>query len=152
MAMPSEERSASMSSAAYGAAEAVASSDAPALQLVAALWAQRQAAASGQQGVAAEAPGESGVAAGAVPQASVVEAARQPAVLRALAAGRRLAAGQDAVWAALPSVEPWAFRRGRLRPVPAQRRLTRFAPAKARSRIASPSGRSWQAARYEGLS
>src|SRR6267154_2033063 len=123
MAMPSEERSASMSSAAYGAAEAVA------------------------------APGESGVAAGAVPQASVVvEAARQPAALPALAAGRRLAAGQDAVWAALPSVEPWAFRRGRLRPVPAQRRLTRFAPAKARSRIASPSGRSWQAVRYEGLS
>jgi hypothetical protein len=150
MAMSSAERSASMSSAAYGAAEAVASSDAPALQLVAALWAQRQAAASGQQGVAAEAPDESGVAAEAVPQASVV--ARQPAALRALAAGRRLAAGQDAVRAVLPSVEPWAFRRGRLRLAPAQRRWTRFAPAMARSRIASPSGRSWQAVRYEGLS
>jgi len=133
MAKSSAEPSASMLSAAYGA--------------VAALSAQRKAAA--------EALGESGVAAAAVPQASVVvvEAARQPAAaLRALAAGRRLAAGQDAVRAALPSVEPWAFRQGRLRPAPAQRRLTRFAPAKACSRIALPSGRSWQAARYEGLS
>jgi hypothetical protein len=123
MAKSSAEPSASMLSAAYGAAVA--------------LSAQRKAAA--------EAPGESGVAAAAVPQASmVVEAARQPAAaLRALAAGRRLAAGQDAVRAALPSVELWAFRRGRLRPAPAQRRLTRYAPAKARSRIASPSGRLW---------
>src|SRR5207249_1543156 len=122
MAMSSAERSASMSSAAYGAAEAVA-----------APWAQREALSSGQQGVAAEAPGESGVAAEAVPQASgVVEAARQPAALRALVAAWPLAAGhQDAVRAALPSVEPWAFRRGRLRPAPAQRRLTRFAPVKA---------------------
>ena len=143
MAKSSAEPSASMLSAAYGAAEAVV-----------ALSAQRKAAAWGQPEAAAEAPGESGVAGAAVPQASVVvEAARQPAAaLRALAAGRRLAAGQDAVRAVLPSVEPWAFRQGRLRPAPAQRRLTRFAPAKARSRIASPSGRLWQAARYEALS
>jgi hypothetical protein len=45
-----------------------------------------------------------------------------------------------------------AFRRGRRLPWPAPRRAGRFAHAMRRPQIASPSERSWQAARCEGLS
>src|SRR6267142_944485 len=133
---PSAEQSASMSSAGYAAA-----SDAP-VPRQAAVSVRREAAPWAQQ------------------EAAVLSASaevRQPgAALWALAAERHRGVGPDAVrlraarplvepWAR-PLVEPWAFRRGRLRLVPVQRRLTRVAPATARSRIASPSGRSWQAA------
>jgi hypothetical protein len=56
---------------------------------------------------------------------------------------------------ALPLAPPWAVpsvcRRDRLLPWPEPRRAARFARAKRMLRAASPSARSWQAARDEGL-
>jgi hypothetical protein len=54
--------------------------------------------------------------------------------------------------AAGPSAAPWVFRRGRPLPWPARRRAARSAHAMRISRAASPSERSWQAARGEALS
>jgi hypothetical protein len=71
------------------------------------------------------------------------EAVLDAAVLRPAAQG-----AQAAATAGVSS----AFRRGRLLPWPAPRRAGRFAHAMRRPQIASPSERSWQAARCEGLS
>ena len=54
--------------------------------------------------------------------------------------------------AAGPSVAPWAFRRDRPLPWPGRRRAARSARAIFVSQAASPSERSWQAARCEDLS
>jgi hypothetical protein len=51
-----------------------------------------------------------------------------------------------------PSAVPWAFRRDRPLPWPGRRRAARSARAIFVSQAASPSERSWQAARCEGLS
>jgi hypothetical protein len=51
-----------------------------------------------------------------------------------------------------PSAAPWAFRRDRCLPWPVRRRAVRSARAMFVSQAASPSERSWQAARCEGLS
>jgi hypothetical protein len=60
-------------------------------------------------------------------------------------------AAQD-VQAGATAGASWVFRPGRLLPWPAPRRAGRFAHAMRRPQIASPSERSWQAARCEGLS
>jgi hypothetical protein len=75
----------------------------------------------------------SGAAAGPQPVAASVLSASQPAAVH-------------------PSVAPWAFRRARVLPWPVRRQAARSARAMRRSQAASPSERSWQAARCEGLS
>jgi hypothetical protein len=69
----------------------------------------------------------------------------------ALDAAVLLPAAQGVQAAATAGVSS-AFRRGRRLPWPAPRRAGRFAHAMRRPQIASPSERSWQAARCEGLS
>jgi hypothetical protein len=90
--------------------------------------------------------------------------ARQPAAVLSVAAAvpQRVAVSGAArqpvaastVWrpAVDPSVAPWAFHRDRVLPWPVRRRAVRSARAMRMSQAASPSKRSWQAARCEGLS
>ena len=107
-------------------------------------------AAEPQQAVEAAvldaAAGPQQVAVAAVP---VVAAEPRPeAVLDAAVLLRAAQGVQAAATAGVSS----AFRRGRHLPWPAPRRAGRFAHAMRRPQIASPSERSWQAARCEGLS
>ena len=83
---------------------------------------------------AAEAAGESGA-----------EAEPQPVAARAESQALRQAAAR-------PSAAPSAFHRDRALPWPARQRAARSARAMRRSQAASPSERSWQAARCGGLS
>ncbi|WP_409363567.1 hypothetical protein [Bradyrhizobium sp. AUGA SZCCT0431] len=73
------------------------------------------------------------------------EAEPRPVAARAVSVASRPAAAR-------PLAAPWAFRRDRVLPWPVRRPVARFARAMRMSRSASPSERSWQAARCEGLS
>jgi hypothetical protein len=73
----------------------------------------------------------------------------QPVAASVPSAASRLAVSRPA---ADPSAVPWAFRRARALPSPVRRRVARSARAMRMSQAASPSERSWQAARCEGLS
>ena len=116
------------------AAEVVAS-DAPAVPQQVAEVAVLDAAAGPQQVAVAAVPG---VAAEPRPEAVLDAAVLLPAA--------------QGVQAAATAGVSSAFRRGRHLPWPAPRRAGRFAHAMRRPQIASPSERSWQAARCEGLS
>jgi hypothetical protein len=118
------------------------------------------AAAEPQQAVEAAGPG---VAAGPQQGAAVavpdVAAGLRPeaAGVAVLAAAAQPPAGEPVAWVlpqavARPSAAPWVFRPGRFLLWPAPRRAVRFAHAIRSSRTASPSERSWQAARCEDLS
>ena len=83
--------------------------------------------------------------------AAVPGVAAEPRPEAVLDAAVLLPAAQGVQAAATAGVSS-AFRRGRHLPWPAPRRAGRFAHAMRRPQIASPSERSWQAARCEGLS
>jgi hypothetical protein len=83
--------------------------------------------------------------------AAVPGVAAEPRPEAVLDAAVLLPAAQGVQAAATAGVSS-AFRRGRHLPWPAPRRAWRFAHAMRRPQIASPSERSWQAARCEGLS
>ena len=83
--------------------------------------------------------------------AAVPGVAAEPRPEAVLDAAVLLPAAQGVQAAATAGVSS-AFRRGRHLPWPAPRRAERFAHAMRRPQIASPSERSWQAARCEGLS
>lgn len=93
----------------------------------------------------------------AVAWAAVAEL-RQVAVASGAVAELPLVAAELGVWArqraaGRPSAAPSAFRRGLTLPsAPGRQRAARSAHAMRRLRAASPSERSWQAARCEGLS
>jgi len=156
---------ASDAAAARQQAAEVAASDAAVVPRQAAEVAVLVAAAGPQQAaeaavldVAAEPRPEAEVAvldAAAGPQqvavAAVPGVAAEPRPEAVLDAAVLLPAAQGVQAAATAGVSS-AFRRGRHLPWPAPRRAGRFAHAMRRPQIASPSERSWQAARCEGLS
>jgi hypothetical protein len=116
------------------------------------------AAAEPQQAVEAAGPGvAAGPQQGAAVAVSGVAAVLRPEAAVVLGAAAQRLAAEPVAWVqrpavARPSAVPWVFRRGRVRLWPAPRRAVRFAHAIRSSRTASPSERSWQAARCEGLS
>jgi hypothetical protein len=87
-----------------------------------------------------------------VAAASGVEVPRQVAAVPVGEALRPVVAWRALQREAGPSAAPWAFRRDRALPWPARQRAARSAHAIRMSQAASPSERSWQAARCEGLS
>jgi hypothetical protein len=145
------------------AAEVVAS-DAPAVPQQVAEVAVLDAAAEPQQAAegaalvaaaepqqAAEVAALDAAAGQQVAVAAVPGVAAEPRPEAVLDAAVLLPAAQGVQAAATAGVSS-AFRRGRHLPWPAPRRAGRFAHAMRRPQIASPSERSWQAARCEGLS
>jgi len=82
----------------------------------------------------------------------VLGAAAEPRPVAASAASQQEAASAVSLPVVDPSAAPWAFHRVRVLPSPVRRRAARSARAMFVSQAASPSERSWQAARCEGLS
>jgi hypothetical protein len=87
----------------------------------------------------------------AAAQVEVLGAAAAPLPVAASAASQQVASAASRREAG-PSAAPWAFRRDRPLPWPVRRRVARSVRATFVSQAASPSERSWQAARCEGLS